>query len=52
MIMLEGYMESPKWFNMVNKRALESPLKPIYGWLWIILVSKDLYNDPNINVFG
>ena len=37
--MLLAYMESPKWFNMVNKRAIGSPLKPIYGWLGIVHAS-------------
>ncbi|KAF3678679.1 hypothetical protein FXO37_04260 [Capsicum annuum] len=32
-----GNMEVSKWFNMVNGKALESPLKPITGWVWIIL---------------
>ena len=29
--MLLGYMESPMWFNILNRRALGSPLKPICG---------------------
>lgn len=39
MVMLMGYIESPKWFNMVNRRALRSSLKPIYDCLWILLSS-------------
>ena len=49
MVMLVGYIESPKWFNIVNGRALRSPLKPICGWLWIVLASMIDMTIPPLN---
>jgi len=52
MVMHMEYMESPKWFNMVNGRALGSLLKPIYGWLWIVLESMVAMTIPPLNSLG
>jgi len=52
LVMLMGYMESPKWFNMINGKALGIPIKPIYDWLWIVLASMVGMTIPLLNGLG